>query len=94
MNRKEQHDISRKLKVLNYAKENGNIAKTCRYFGICREMFYTWKRLYEAHGEQDSNTLANMQLKARKTFQEKLRFDVFSENLFKYKIPDMIQNST
>lgn len=52
MNRKAEHDISRKLKVLNHAKENGNISKTCRYFGICRETFYTWKRLYEAHGEQ------------------------------------------
>ena len=49
--RKSQHDISRKLKVLNYAKEHGNIAKTCRYFGICRETFYKWKRAYEAHGE-------------------------------------------
>lgn len=37
MNRKEQQDISRKLKVLDYAKEIGNISKTCRYFGICRE---------------------------------------------------------
>jgi transposase InsO family protein len=52
MNRKAEHDISRKLKVLNHAKEKGNISKTCRYFGICRETFYTWKRLYEAHGEQ------------------------------------------
>lgn len=51
INRKAQHDISRKLKVLNYAKEHGNIAKACRYFGICRETFYQWKRAYEAHGE-------------------------------------------
>jgi len=50
-NRKAQHDISRKLKVLNYAKEHGNVAKTCRYFGICRETFYQWRRAYEVHGE-------------------------------------------
>jgi len=50
-NRKAQHDISRKLNVLNYAKENGNIAKTCRYFGTCRETFYQWRRAYEAQGE-------------------------------------------
>lgn len=43
MNRRAQHDIARKLKVLNYAKEIGNIAKTCRYFGICRESFYVIK---------------------------------------------------
>ena len=47
MDRKTQHDITRKLKVLNYAKETGNTAKTCRYSGICRETFYTWKRAYE-----------------------------------------------
>ncbi len=41
-----------KLKVLNYAKETGNISKTCRYFGICRETFYKWKRAYEAHGNE------------------------------------------
>lgn len=52
MDRKGQRDISRKLKVLNYAKESGNISKTCRYFGICRETFYTWKRTFEAHGEE------------------------------------------
>ena len=39
MERKAEHDIARKLKVLNHAKEHGNIAKTCRYFGICRETF-------------------------------------------------------
>ena len=52
MNGKEQHDISRKLKVLTYAKESGNISKTCRYFGICRETFYQWKRKYETYGEE------------------------------------------
>ena len=51
MNRKAQHDIARKLKVLEYAEETGNISKTCRYFGICRETFYTWKRNFAAQGE-------------------------------------------
>lgn len=48
MERKSEQDRSRKLKVLNHAKEHGNISKTCRYFGICRETFYTWRRAYEA----------------------------------------------
>lgn len=52
MDRKTHHDITRKLKILNYAKKTGNIAKTCRYFGICRETFYTWKRAFDAHGEE------------------------------------------
>ena len=49
---KAQRDIKRKLRVLNYAKEIGNISKACRYFGISREAFYQWKRAYEQHGER------------------------------------------
>ncbi len=51
MNKKSQQDITRKLRVLNYAKEIGNIAKACRYFGISRETFYQWKKAYESQGE-------------------------------------------
>jgi transposase len=40
------------LKALNHAKQSGNISQTCRYFGICRESFYKWKRAYEKDGEQ------------------------------------------
>jgi transposase-like protein len=50
MNRKEIHDVSRKLKILKRAEEIGNISKTCRYFGICRETFYKWKRAFIAGG--------------------------------------------
>jgi transposase-like protein len=28
----------------------GNVALTCRYYGISRQAFYTWKRRYDAHG--------------------------------------------
>ena len=52
MNRRAEHDISRKLKVLTHAKDICNISKTCRYFGICRETFYTWRRAYEAEGKK------------------------------------------
>ena len=45
------HDIRRKLRILNHAKESGNITQTCRYFGISREIFYRWKRAYAKHGE-------------------------------------------
>jgi IS30 family transposase len=47
-----QRDIKRKLKVINHAKETGNITKTCRYFGISRQSFYIWRKLYEEFGEQ------------------------------------------
>lgn len=49
---KAQRDIKRKLRVLNYAEEIGNVSKACRYFGISREAYYQWKRAYEKHGEK------------------------------------------
>ena len=41
---KAERDIKRKLRVLRHAEETGNVLKTCRYFGISREIFYRWKR--------------------------------------------------
>ncbi|UZS00029.1 IS481 family transposase [Chondrinema litorale] len=52
MTAKAHSDIRRKLKVLNYAKEIGNITKACRYFGISRETYYKWKRAYDQHGQE------------------------------------------
>jgi transposase InsO family protein len=52
MNKKAQHDISRKLRVLNHAQESGNVSKTCRYFGISRDTFYHWKKAYATLGER------------------------------------------
>jgi transposase-like protein len=51
MGNTEQHIIEHKIKILNHAKETKNVSKTCRYFGISRESFYTWKRAFEAYGE-------------------------------------------
>ena len=31
-----ERDIRRKLRIFKYAEESGNVAKTCRYFGISR----------------------------------------------------------
>lgn len=52
MTAKALSDIRRKLKVLNYAKEIGNVSKACRYYGISRETYYQWKRAYEKDGEK------------------------------------------
>ena len=46
-----QRDIRRKLKVLRYAEEIGNVSKACRYFGISREPYYCWKRALANKGE-------------------------------------------
>ena len=43
-------EIKRKLRILNHAEETGNVAKTCRYFGIPRSLFYVWRNAYRACG--------------------------------------------
>jgi transposase InsO family protein len=41
----------RRLAILRHAEEiTGNVALTCRYYGISRQIFYTWKRRYDVHG--------------------------------------------
>jgi len=41
----------RRLAILRHAEEiTGNVALTCRYYGISRQCFYTWRRRYDAHG--------------------------------------------
>lgn len=45
------HDIRRKLPTRNHAKESRNVSRTCRHFGLSREIFCRWKRAYEKEGE-------------------------------------------
>jgi transposase InsO family protein len=41
----------RRLAVLRHVEEvTGNVAMTCRYFGISRPTYYNWLRKYEAEG--------------------------------------------
>ena len=47
----QERDVHRKLKALRHAEQTGNIAKTCRYFGIGRASFYRWKTEYQQRGE-------------------------------------------
>jgi len=44
---KAQRDIARKLRVLKYAEEIGNVSKACHYFLITREGFYRRYHLEE-----------------------------------------------
>lgn len=48
---KEQREIARKLRVLGHAEETGQVAKTCRYFGVSRSSFYRWRVAYLKLGE-------------------------------------------
>lgn len=43
--------VRHRLAVLRHAQElTGNVAMTCRYYGITRQSFYTWRRRYEEDG--------------------------------------------
>lgn len=40
----------RRLRALDHAKQCGNVAETCRVFGISRKTFYEWRSLAERYG--------------------------------------------
>ena len=43
--------VRRKLAVLRHVDEvTGNVAMTCRYFGISRQHYYSWLHRYQADG--------------------------------------------
>jgi transposase InsO family protein len=45
--------IRHRLAVLQHAEEvTGNVAMTCRYYGITRQTFYVWKRRHEELGPE------------------------------------------
>ena len=48
----DEREIRRKRRVLEHADESGNVAKTCRYFGIPRSSFYRWRNVYLEHGHE------------------------------------------
>ena len=43
---RDQREIHRKKRVLEYAERIGNINKACRYFGVARSSFYEWRDRY------------------------------------------------
>jgi transposase InsO family protein len=44
-------EVRHRLAVLRHAEEvTGNVAMTCRYFGISRQVFYIWLRRYQDEG--------------------------------------------
>ncbi|MEQ1105156.1 hypothetical protein [Acinetobacter ursingii] len=47
MSTKAQREIAHKLKVFAHAEQNGNVALTCRYFGISRDTFYVGRRIID-----------------------------------------------
>jgi transposase InsO family protein len=44
-------NAARRLAIIRHAQEvTGNVALTCRYYGISRQVFCTWMRRYQAEG--------------------------------------------
>jgi transposase len=44
-------NAARQLAIIRHAREvTGNVAMNCRYYGISRQIFYTWYRRYETEG--------------------------------------------
>lgn len=78
MNLQAQRDISRKLKVFEHAAKSGNVAFTCRHFGISRDTFYQWKRAYVARGERglinSKPCPANPKLRTAPSIEEKILY--------------------
>ena len=51
--REQQRKVKHRLGVIRHAQEvTGNVAATCRYYGISRQCFYKWLRRYEELGEE------------------------------------------
>jgi transposase InsO family protein len=51
--REQQRKIRHRLAVLRHCEEvTGNVAATCRYYGISRQCFYKWLRRFEERGEE------------------------------------------
>ena len=49
----QQRKIRHRLAVLRHVEEvTGNVAHTCRYFGISRPTYYRWLRQFEALGAE------------------------------------------
>jgi Helix-turn-helix domain len=48
--------VRHRLAVLRHAEEvTGNVALTCRYYGITRQTFYIWKRRYDEECPRSKN---------------------------------------
>jgi len=45
-----QREINRRLRILKHARETGNVALTCRFFGIGRSTFYEWRARFDKGG--------------------------------------------
>ena len=52
MTKDEERAVKRKIRILKYADELGNVSRACRYFGIPRSIFYIWRNAFRINGGQ------------------------------------------
>lgn len=51
--REQQRKVKHRLAMIRHVQEvTGNVAATCRYYGISRQAYYKWLRRYEELGEE------------------------------------------
>jgi len=44
-------EVRRRVAIIQHAEEvTGNVAMTCRYYGISRQVYYRWLRRYREQG--------------------------------------------
>ncbi len=49
--REQARNAARRLAMIRYCQEvSGNVAKTCRHYGVSRPTYYKWLRRYEEDG--------------------------------------------
>jgi transposase InsO family protein len=49
--REQARNVARRLAMIRYCEEvSGNVARTCRYYGVSRPTYYKWLRRYQEHG--------------------------------------------
>lgn len=43
--------VNWRSKLLQHAREAGNVAQTCRHFGLSRQAYYKWKKRFDEQGD-------------------------------------------
>ena len=52
MTKTEQRRVTTwRSQMMQHAAASGNVARTCRRFGISRKTFYKWRRRFAEHGD-------------------------------------------
>lgn len=72
-------EVLSRYNILMHAKESGNIAETCREYGLSRKSFYKWKNRYTENGL--NGLISKHSLKNRRSTFEKEENNVLNLSL-------------